>query len=343
MEDGGWRNLFSGLHVSPSIALVAILVSGNISGAWGETTAANNPQSPIILNLRENIEVGADMLRLCDLIVPFKGETTPGFAIEASLAESALGVAPVLGKSMVVRRSDVEARLRRTHPKLSFAWAGAQQCVVSRPCVEITEAVVTKLIEDALRNFGNNEGDIRVLSLVNYSTILAPKQDAVTEVELVSPNIASRFGAILLSVDYKESSFLRRNVRFEWEWKRPIWIARQTQTEGRIQKDAFYGEKRNILGLSGDPYFAESLNDLFLSRSVKKGEPLMHSNVKLPIAVERGSAVSAQIRSGALLVATQAIALENGSIGQTIRLQISNSNKPLVGKVTHEHVVEIIP
>jgi len=287
------------------------------------------------LILREAVEVGADNLTLNDLV---------DSSTETDFGRIQVGTAPALGKSLTIQRSDLETLLRRLQPKGCSVWAGAQQCVVSRPASEVTEIQLSGLIEDALRRFSSKEGEVRLLRVLNYSAILIPRQGAIVEVELISPNTGSQYGMAMINVEYQDRSFLRRNIRFEWEWKRPVWIAQRNLTSGRIQTGVFISQPHNVLALSGEAFPMESPpTNLILIRPLSKGGILLNSNVQTPIAVARGSAVTASIHAGSLLVSMKAIALENGSIGQTIRLQNPESRMELMGVVTHENSVEVMP
>ncbi|MBI4024656.1 MAG: flagellar basal body P-ring formation protein FlgA [Verrucomicrobia bacterium] len=331
------RGLLCG--VLPRLAMAAAVCG--VAGTQAFSNAAA-PIPPVILHLRESVEALSDTLQLRDLLAATSDQLSP--AMDASVGNTPLGLAPALGKTSVIRRADLEAYVQRMHPKGAFTWMGAPQCAVSRPGIEVAEPEVRRLLEDALRVFAENQGEIRVLALANYSPLMVPKLGAVTEVELVAPNANTRFGSAMVNVQYQDRSFLRRSLRFEWEWKRPVWICTQSRPAGVIQRDSFTRDVRNILGIPSEPFFNDPLpEDLILARPISKNDLLLRANIKTPIAVERGSIVSARVLSGALLVSVQALALENGSIGQTIRVQNPNSKKLMLGKVTHEHIVQIIP
>ncbi len=291
----------------------------------------------IPLALKSFAEVSGATLLLKDVV-------ESNAAIDPLSPDMPLGISPALGRQFMLHRTDIDVLLKRNYSQLSFKWTGAEQCTVSRPANEVTERQVVPMLEEALRKFVGGEGEIHVLQLVNYSPLLIPRQNSFTEIELVSPNTNTRFGQASLNVENDSLPFTRHNIRFEWEWKRPVWVARESLMSGPLQPDSFVMETRNVLSLSGEPYIAESLpTDLVLERSILRGEPLLHSNIKNAIAVTRGSSIDACVRTGALLVSMKGLALENGSVGQTIRLQNPTSGKELYGKVIHENTVEIIP
>lgn len=289
----------------------------------------------VVLSLLETVEAPADAIRLRDLLA----STTV-----SSFGDIQIAIAPALGKETIVRRSDLDARLRQIHPRGTWTWIGAEQCVVTRPAVEVTENDIVALIEDSLRNFSKKDGEVKVVRLLGYSPFIVPKNGSLTQVELVSPNGNSRFGGAMLNVDYQGRSFVRRNMRFEWEWKKPVWVSQQPVSAGRSSPASFALENRDVLSLPGEPLDQYSMpQELGLTRSLARGEVLMKAHLKSPIAVTSGSDVVANIRAGALLVSMKAIALENGVIGQNIKIQNPTSHKELVGRIVQDRVVEVTP
>jgi flagella basal body P-ring formation protein FlgA len=302
-------------------------------------TVADSKEKPkeerTMLILSETAQVQSDQVLLRHVLAG---------PVDAALGNVALGASPSLSKERTLRRSDIDVALQRAFPEARWAWSGAEQCTLSRPASELSENDLQSLIKAALTRFTQGDGEIQIVKIIGYSSILVPKENVTTNVELVSPNINSRFGTVSLNVDFENRCLARRDVRFEWEWKRPVWVAQESQKAGNLQPEDFVLESRSILNLPSEPLPSSELpRDLLLIRPVPKGEPLLVSNVKIPIAVARGSAVTASVRSGTMLVSINAIALENGSIGQTIRLQNPSSRKELIGKVVQPNNVEVIP
>jgi flagella basal body P-ring formation protein FlgA len=311
------------------------LVVGLSFATTGAIALEPAPSLKATLKLAEMASVQNDTILLSDVVaVP----------VDAELAGVAIGPAPTIGKSLVLQRKDIDSYLHKLQPQFPYTWEGAQKCTISFPATELTEKQVADLIETALWNFANKEGEVRVIKVLNYSTTLIPKSQSITNVELVSPNARSAFGSVSLNVEHQGRPFARRTIRFEWDWKKPVWIATDSQLAGRIQDTDFALENRSVLTLQSEAVPSKILpKELLLLRPIVKGEPLLVSNIKTPIAVARGSAVTAKIQAGALMVSMKAVALENGIIGQTIHLQNPTSRKELLGRVIQENAVEVIP
>lgn len=301
---------------------------GILSPLSAQTPAAT---APLQLKLRARAEVLNSTIQLNDLVECSEN---------SSLESLSLGASPDHGKELSIRRSDLEPFLLRKN--ISWNWSGADKCIVYRPGVEVKEESVKNLIQTALKKFTTEEGEVQVIKLNSFTPFFIPTDETTARVELINPNQNTRFGNASYEVNHHGKAFLRRNVSFEWEWKRPVWIAQETQTPGLIRLENFQLENRNVLTLTSEAAPSSELSkDLILIRGVAKGEPLFLNNLKTPLAVTRGSPITALVQSGPLVITMKALALENGSIGQAIRIQNIQTKKEIIGKVIQEGTVEI--
>jgi flagella basal body P-ring formation protein FlgA len=301
-----------------------------LSPLSAQTETATAP-APLQLKLRERAEVLASTIQFRDMI---EGN------LDSSLGVLNFGTSPEHGKELSVRRSDIESFLIRKN--IQWTWTGAEKCVVYRPGFEVSEESVKNLIQNALKKFTAEEGEVQIIKLNGFTPFFIPTDDATTNVELISPNQNTRFGNSSYEVNHHGKAFLRRNISFEWEWKRPVWVAQETQTSGLLKSESFQLENRNVLNLTSEAAPSTELSkDLILVRGVAKGEPILLNNLKIPLAVTRGSPITALVQSGSLVISMKAIALENGSVGQAIRIQNPQSKKELVGKVLRDGTVEV--
>lgn len=286
---------------------------------------------PLQLKLRERAEVLGSTIQIRDII---EGD------MDSSLGVLNFGNSPEHGKEVSLRRSDIDSLLQRKN--IQWTWAGAEKCVVYRPGVEVTDESVKNLLRTALKKFTAEEGEVQIIKLNGFSPFFIPTDEATTNVELINPNQNTRFGNASFEVNHHGKAFLRRNVSFEWEWKRPVWVAQETQRTGLLQTENFQLENRNVLNITSEVAPTSELSkDFILIRPLAKGEPLLLNNLKVPLAVTRGSPITAMVQSGSLVITMKAIALENGSIGQAIRIQNPQSKKELIGKIVKEGTVEV--
>ena len=78
-----------------------------------------------------------------------------------------------------------------------------------------------------------------------------------------------------------------------------------------------------------------------LQRPLRGGEILMESMLLQPIIMRRGAAVTLQVRQGEMLVSVAGEALQDGSVGQRIRVKNLLSKRIVTAKVIDEATVEV--
>ena len=78
-----------------------------------------------------------------------------------------------------------------------------------------------------------------------------------------------------------------------------------------------------------------------LQRPLRSGEVLMDSMLLQPIAMHRGASVTIQVRQGDMIVSAAGEALQDGSVGQRIRVQNLVSKRIVTAKVIDEATVEV--
>ena len=78
-----------------------------------------------------------------------------------------------------------------------------------------------------------------------------------------------------------------------------------------------------------------------LQRPLRSGEVLMDSMLLQPIAMHRGASVTIQVRQGEMIVSAAGEALQDGSVGQRIRVQNLVSKRIVTAKVIDEATVEV--
>ncbi len=76
-------------------------------------------------------------------------------------------------------------------------------------------------------------------------------------------------------------------------------------------------------------------------QSVRPGQMISSSELQKPLAVLRGALVTMVLKSGAMSLSTQGHAVEQGSIGDVIRVTNSRSNLTVEGKVEGTNVVSV--
>lgn len=85
----------------------------------------------------------------------------------------------------------------------------------------------------------------------------------------------------------------------------------------------------------------EDILGLAPRRAQRAGQALRRVEFAAPIAVRKGGYVTMMLRHGALLLTTQGRALEQGAVGDMVRVQNMDSNQTLGGEIVAPGVVEV--
>ncbi|MEA1868311.1 MAG: flagellar basal body P-ring formation chaperone FlgA [Thermodesulfobacteriota bacterium] len=76
-----------------------------------------------------------------------------------------------------------------------------------------------------------------------------------------------------------------------------------------------------------------------LKRPVRKGAVLKNSVIEAPIAISRGSSVTLMVRTGTVEVRMKGKSLDNGALGERIKVQTLSSGKMVEGTIISSDVV----
>jgi flagella basal body P-ring formation protein FlgA len=255
------------------------------------------------------------------------------------LKKIAVGVSPKAGESMTLEGSKVLERLRDEGVRLdSIRYSLPRDISVTRAFREV------KLdeLERALTSFLSKESkQVDVKQLVVDGPIRVPTDSLGLEVVALQ---ATRPGHI--GVNYKsvagsdEVRFQLKAVADEW---RLMPVASRPLAKGAtVTANDVQLMKVNGTALGRDSI--ENLGDIVgrnLTKDIGQGEMFKASTVVVPAVVTAGSRVTVVFRQNRLEVTASGIALENGGMGQDIRVRNESSKKVIVGKVSDPGLVTV--
>jgi flagella basal body P-ring formation protein FlgA len=76
-----------------------------------------------------------------------------------------------------------------------------------------------------------------------------------------------------------------------------------------------------------------------LTENISAGAPLLSRSIKARAVVRRGKLIEAVLQDGQLMISVKAEALEDGVMGQTIRVRNIASRREFRGKVENEQTI----
>jgi flagella basal body P-ring formation protein FlgA len=255
------------------------------------------------------------------------------------LKRIAVGVSPKAGDSVTFEGSKVLERLRDEGVRLdSIRYSLPRNISVTRAFREV------KLdeLERALASFlAKGEKQVDVKQIIVERPIRVPTDSLGLEVVALQNTRPGHIG-----VDYKsvagsdEVRFQLKAVADEW---RLMPVASRPLVKGAtITADDVQLMKVNGTSVGRDAI--EHLGDIVgrnLIKDIGQGEMFKASVVVVPAVITAGSRVVVVFRQNRLEVTASGIALENGGMGQDIRVRNDSSKKVIVGKVSDPGLVTV--
>jgi flagella basal body P-ring formation protein FlgA len=268
---------------------------------------------------------------------------SPGALPHARLAD-----APAFGQVAVLPRARVIELVRQAAPDLVPAgatWAGAERVTVTRRARLLAEAELKEQLTTVLqRDFVRDRGELELRFTRPWAPVAIPDEPCVLKVlDLptagVTPSFIARFE---LSTP--------REVVGAWQvalqakaW-RDVWVARSSLRPGALFAEADVArERRDVLALREAPFAAAQPEaTLELAETVSAGQPVCARAVRLRPVVRRGQVVEAQFQDGAMTITLKVEVMENGALGQIVRVRNVQSKRELRGKVRNEQSILVI-
>jgi flagella basal body P-ring formation protein FlgA len=135
------------------------------------------------------------------------------------------------------------------------------------------------------------------------------------------------------------------------EWQLPVlarvWrdipVARSQLTRGQLLRDAdLVMERRDVL-LQRDAYIRNPTDDptLELTESIATGLPLLNRSVRVRPLMLRGRVVDGVYQEGSMSISLKVELMEDGLMGQTVRVRNPKTKREMFGKVKNEQTVLI--
>jgi len=123
---------------------------------------------------------------------------------------------------------------------------------------------------------------------------------------------------------------------------RPIPLARCLLSRGELLRDADVTmERRDILTVRDAVLNPPAGETLELTQSVAVGMPVLNRTLRQRPLIKRGQMVEAVFEDGSLKISLKVEALEDGVLGQSVRLRNPKTRHELYGKVQNEESVSI--
>jgi len=123
-----------------------------------------------------------------------------------------------------------------------------------------------------------------------------------------------------------------------------VAVATRDIKRGELVSDSDCTMVRKDLGDLSGGFFAdrEDLRGLVAARSIPTGAVISTGSVDRPVAVKRGKVVAAEVRGNGFRITAMAKAMDNGRVGDVIKLMNVASRKTLTGEVLDANTVKVV-
>ncbi|NTV14063.1 MAG: flagellar basal body P-ring formation protein FlgA [Desulfobulbaceae bacterium] len=207
--------------------------------------------------------------------------------------------------------------------------------------------VAPELVKGLLEAYLAARADVLPAARIDFKTIeqvrpfTLPAGVATCEIVPADPAIiGSRRFSLIFRVDGRVQANLA--LRIELEALVPVAVVTGDLPRGAVlaMKDLRLVEKD--ISTLREPYrdTAELLGKGLL-RAMKAGEVIQKGLLTTPPVVHRGELVTLTVRSAGLILTASGSALDNGGLGETIRVRNNSSQKEVQGRITGPGKVEV--
>lgn len=253
---------------------------------------------------------------------------------------------PSVGQTLTLTRAQISGLMRTNQsPSVTTNWTGAERVQIVRRVrllkdAEIREQLTTTLQREVVRNRGQLE--LR-LSRVWTPVTIPDEPYKIHILDLptagVTPSFIVRFELML-----GEETFGNFQVAASGRIFRDVPVSRGLLRRGQpLQPDDLVFERRDILQLRDIPAEMPWDNpDLEMMENVSPGAPLFVRSVRIRPAISRGKIVDGKVEDGQLTISVRVEAMEDGIVGQTIRVRNQQSKREFKGKVQDAQTIMVV-
>ena len=253
-----------------------------------------------------------------------------------------LAQAPGLGQANLLSRAQVIELARPFLPALDTTnWDGPTEIRVSRRAAPLTEFKLLSLLTAAVqRQFGDG-GEVELRLEHPWTPVTAPDEPLNLQLTRAPDNgLLPSF-----TVGFEIWAGQERVGSWQVEVQAKLWrnvpVAHSLLLRGQLLHDAdIVYEKRDTL-IHRD--IAVNLSDpsLELTENIPAGTTLPAHCLRQRPILRRGQTVDAVFRDGSLTISLKVETLEDGAVGQTVRVRNLKTNRDLFGKIQNEETVLI--
>ncbi|MGO8697721.1 MAG: flagellar basal body P-ring formation chaperone FlgA [Limisphaerales bacterium] len=256
-----------------------------------------------------------------------------------------LAPAPPLGQTTPLSRQQIIDLAKATAPELdSTNWTGPNAVRVSRRTRELDQAEVTDMLRAVLqRDYVGSRGELELRLTQPWTPVTVPDEPLslrVTDLPLAGIMPSEVAGFELWCGKERIGAWQQATAARVWH---EVPVAHSQLQRGQLLRDAdIVLERRDVLGQhEACIRFPVTDEYLELNASVSVGSPVWARCAHPRPVVRRGHLVEAVFQEGDLMISLKVETLEDGALGQTVRVRNPKTRRELFGKVQNEDLILI--
>jgi flagella basal body P-ring formation protein FlgA len=256
-----------------------------------------------------------------------------------------LAAAPNPGQTASLSRNQIMELAQKSVPELfTTNWSGATQVRVSRRTRQFMDSDLIELLTDSLqKEFVKDRGQLEIHLSRPWTALAVPDEPLTLKLgELPSAGVTPNF-VVSCELWNGREHIATWQVAVQASVWREVPVARATLHRGDSLRDADVTMERRDILLQRDVFlnFPPTDDSVELAENVPTGMPLLNRSVRVRPLILRGRVVEGVFQDGALSISLKVETLEDGMLGQTVRVRNPKTRRELYGKVQNEQTVLI--
>lgn len=297
----------------------------------------NHTNPPPALSLLPQAQVDGQGIFLDQIVAPSAAAPVPRLLMKE---------APAFGQFLVLTRSQAQAALLEARAGYDKAvWTGPDRVRITRRSRLLNESELKDQLQALLQGqVAQSRGELELRLARPWSPTLIPDEPFELKIlDLPASGISSSFIV-------RFEIHCGREIIGSWQavcqariWQE-IWVAASPLRRGLPLAGADINrERRDILGLRDMVLDLPADPSLFeIAESVPAGVALTSRSFRPRPVVRRGDWVEALLQEGAMTISLKVEIMEEGAIGQAVRVRNPITRREFRGKVYNEKMVLVL-
>jgi len=291
---------------------------------------------PAAFQLKAEAKVDGAGIFLTQLVAP---------TLHAPLPILRLAPAPVLGQTMSLSRQQIIDLAKVSLPDLDTTnWSGPLTVRISRRVRQLCEAETADMLRAALqKDYVGARGELEIHFSRPWQPETVPDEPLslhLTEVPSagVLPNLVAGFE--LWCGQERIGSWQAPLQARVW---RDTPVAHSPVSRGQLLRDADITLERRDVLTQHEPCIPFPVTDASLEAvsGMQAGSPIWSRLTRERPVLRRGQVVEGVFQQGPMTISLKVESLEDGALGQTVRVRNPKTRRELYGKVQNEDLVLI--